>query len=172
MTLREGASRTAGAGSDGTSGVSQGIGYKEFLPHLDGSATLEECVERTKAATRRYAKRQHLAKVLFGYILYVDANPLQALELATHAHERAGAKDWWWKVQIGKCYYLVGLLRDAQARAPPPPPPAPCPPSPGSRRSGTTPWWSWRGAARIPCMTEHTGVGHSLQCSCASGWCL
>ena len=63
---------------------------------------------------RRYAKRQALAKVLFGYILYVDGNPLKALELATAAHERAKFGDWWWKVQIGKCYYLLGLLRDAQ----------------------------------------------------------
>ncbi|KNC52711.1 uncharacterized protein AMSG_12184 [Thecamonas trahens ATCC 50062] len=63
---------------------------------------------------RRYAKRQHLAKILFGYILYVESNPLKALELATYAHERAKFKDWWWKLQIGKCYYQIGLLRDAQ----------------------------------------------------------
>lgn len=36
----------------------QAIGYKELLPHLDGGAPLEECVNRLKQSTRRYAKRQ------------------------------------------------------------------------------------------------------------------
>ena len=36
----------------------QAIGFKEFLPHLNGSATLEECAENLKMQTRRYAKRQ------------------------------------------------------------------------------------------------------------------
>lgn len=34
------------------------IGYKELLPYLEGSLSLEECVENLKRATRRYAKRQ------------------------------------------------------------------------------------------------------------------
>ena len=36
----------------------QAIGFKEFLPYLNGSATLEECAENLKMQTRRYAKRQ------------------------------------------------------------------------------------------------------------------
>lgn len=36
----------------------QAIGYKELEPCLNGSAPLEECVEKLKQATRRYAKRQ------------------------------------------------------------------------------------------------------------------
>ena len=36
----------------------QAIGYKEFLPYLEGAASLEECVERLKIESRRYAKRQ------------------------------------------------------------------------------------------------------------------
>ena len=23
-------------------------------------------------------------------------------------------KDWWWKARLGKCYYQLGLLRDAE----------------------------------------------------------
>ena len=34
------------------------IGYKELLPYLEGSDTLENCVERLKISTRQYAKRQ------------------------------------------------------------------------------------------------------------------
>ena len=36
----------------------QAIGFKEFLPHLTGTASLEECAENLKMQTRRYAKRQ------------------------------------------------------------------------------------------------------------------
>ena len=34
------------------------IGYKELMPYFEHTATLEECVERLKRETRRYAKRQ------------------------------------------------------------------------------------------------------------------
>lgn len=36
----------------------QAIGYKEFYPYFDGMATLEECIEKVKRESRRYAKRQ------------------------------------------------------------------------------------------------------------------
>ena len=29
----------------------------------------------------------------------------QALQLAAEATAAAEYKDWWWKVQLGKCYY-------------------------------------------------------------------
>lgn len=38
--------------------ASQAIGYKEIIPHLEGRASLDECVDELKRATRRYAKRQ------------------------------------------------------------------------------------------------------------------
>ena len=34
------------------------IGYKELRPWLEGSLSLEECLENLKRQTRRYAKRQ------------------------------------------------------------------------------------------------------------------
>ena len=34
------------------------IGYKELAPYINGEATLEECIEKLKRETRRYAKRQ------------------------------------------------------------------------------------------------------------------
>jgi tRNA dimethylallyltransferase len=36
----------------------QAIGYKEFDGYLEGTASLEECIEKLKMETRRYAKRQ------------------------------------------------------------------------------------------------------------------
>ena len=38
--------------------AAQAIGYKELFPYLRGEASLDECIEELKAATRRYAKRQ------------------------------------------------------------------------------------------------------------------
>ena len=40
----------------GTAG--QAIGYKELVPYLRGEATLEECLDVLKRASRNYAKRQ------------------------------------------------------------------------------------------------------------------
>lgn len=36
----------------------QAIGYKEFFPYFKGEKTLDECVEKLKQETRKYAKRQ------------------------------------------------------------------------------------------------------------------
>lgn len=38
--------------------AAQAIGYKELKPYLDGLEPLEQCVERLKQETRKYAKRQ------------------------------------------------------------------------------------------------------------------
>jgi len=38
--------------------ASQAIGYKEMFPYIWGQASLDECVDELKRASRRYAKRQ------------------------------------------------------------------------------------------------------------------
>lgn len=38
--------------------AAQAIGYKEFFAYFEGTASLEECVEKLKQASRNYAKRQ------------------------------------------------------------------------------------------------------------------
>ena len=38
--------------------ASQAIGCKELKPFIDGKKSLDECVEKLKQETRRYAKRQ------------------------------------------------------------------------------------------------------------------
>ena len=43
---------------DGWITAAQAIGYKEFFPYFEGTATLEACVDKLKQATRNYAKRQ------------------------------------------------------------------------------------------------------------------
>lgn len=62
----------------------------------------------------KYAEKQALAKPLFEYIFYRENDVRNALELAALASEKAEFKDWWWKVQVGKCYYRLGMYRDAE----------------------------------------------------------
>lgn len=38
--------------------IIQAIGYKEFFPYFSGEKTLDECVNKLKQASRKYAKRQ------------------------------------------------------------------------------------------------------------------
>ena len=35
----------------------QAIGYKEFFPYFRGEKSLNECIEKLKQETRKYAKR-------------------------------------------------------------------------------------------------------------------
>ena len=45
---------------------------------------------------------------------FQDHNMQKVLELAGHATAEAGFADWWWKERLGKAYYQLGLLRDAE----------------------------------------------------------
>lgn len=38
--------------------ASAAIGYKEFIPYLEGNASLDSCIDVLKQSSRRYAKRQ------------------------------------------------------------------------------------------------------------------
>ena len=38
--------------------ASNAIGYKELIPYFENKASLEECIDKIKQETRRYAKRQ------------------------------------------------------------------------------------------------------------------
>ncbi|CAG2166216.1 unnamed protein product [Oppiella nova] len=62
----------------------------------------------------KYAAIPTLAKPLFEYIYFQENNIRVALELAAKATEINQFKDWWWKVQLGKCYYKLGMIRDAE----------------------------------------------------------
>ncbi|NXL84802.1 TTC8 protein, partial [Alectura lathami] len=53
----------------------------------------------------KYAQKPELAKALFEYIFHHENDVKNALDLAALATEHAQFKDWWWKVQIGKCCY-------------------------------------------------------------------
>lgn len=62
----------------------------------------------------KYAQIQYLAKPLFEYIFHHENDLRNALQLATLATEACQFNDWWWKVQLGKCYFrlvVVSLLK-------------------------------------------------------------
>eukprot|EP00455_Lapot_gusevi_P018693 TRINITY_DN20242_c0_g1_i10.p1 TRINITY_DN20242_c0_g1~~TRINITY_DN20242_c0_g1_i10.p1 ORF type:complete len:501 (+),score=88.98 TRINITY_DN20242_c0_g1_i10:70-1572(+) len=63
---------------------------------------------------KKYVKRPALAKALCDYLLYVEHNPKKALELCAEATIYAEFKDWFWKARLGKCYYQLGMYRDAE----------------------------------------------------------
>ena len=62
----------------------------------------------------KYADMPNLAKPLFEYIFYHENDIRNALQLAALSTESSQFNDWWWKIQLGKCYYRLGLFRDAE----------------------------------------------------------
>ncbi|XP_069049261.1 tetratricopeptide repeat protein 8 isoform X1 [Lepisosteus oculatus] len=62
----------------------------------------------------KYAQMPNLSKSLFEYIFHHENDIKNATDLAALATEHAQFKDWWWKVQLGKCYYRLGLHREAE----------------------------------------------------------
>ena len=71
-------------------------------------------IDVEKLDMRKYAARPALAMVLVDYLLGVVGNPRKALELCSEATSRADYKEWFWKNRLGKCYYKLGLYRDAE----------------------------------------------------------
>lgn len=62
----------------------------------------------------RLVRRGPMSKIICDYLIYHEHNPRRALELCAEATQEAKFKDWWWKARLGKCYYRLGLYRDAE----------------------------------------------------------
>lgn len=58
--------------------------------------------------------RPAVAKALMDYILYHEHNPKRALDLGAEATKASQFGDWWWKARLGKAYYQLGMLREAE----------------------------------------------------------
>ncbi|GAB5356894.1 hypothetical protein AAMO2058_000327600 [Amorphochlora amoebiformis] len=63
---------------------------------------------------RKYARRPAMAKALTDFLLYSAHTPKKALELASIATKVVEFKDPWWKARLGKCYYQLGMYREAE----------------------------------------------------------
>lgn len=64
----------------------------------------------------KYATLSTLSKSLFEYILFREGDTRHALDLAAQSSQVLMFNDWYWKLGLGKCYFKVGLLRDAETQ--------------------------------------------------------
>lgn len=62
----------------------------------------------------KYAKISTLSKPLFEYLFYHEGDIRNAMELAVQATQFCEFQDWWWKVQLAKCYIALNLIREAE----------------------------------------------------------
>ncbi len=62
----------------------------------------------------KYGADRLLNRALFEYIFYHEGDIRMAHQLASVATKAADYNDWYWKVQLGKCYYRLGMYRDAE----------------------------------------------------------
>ncbi|KAG7168174.1 Tetratricopeptide repeat protein 8-like [Homarus americanus] len=92
-----------------TSGRHVRLGTASMLSTADGPF-----INLARLNVAKYASQQSIAKALFEYIYFHENNVRQALDLAAQATQSQDFKDWWWKVQLGRCYYRLGLFRDAE----------------------------------------------------------
>ncbi|KAL9652353.1 hypothetical protein ABK040_012009 [Willaertia magna] len=74
----------------------------------------EDTIVTSYIDLKKYAKITPLGKALCDYLIFVEHDVKRALELASYGTIEAEFKDWWWKARLGKCYYQLGLLRDAE----------------------------------------------------------
>ncbi|TRY55535.1 hypothetical protein DNTS_003660 [Danionella cerebrum] len=105
--------RTPRTGSTAHTHTSAGrmlrLGTASMLTSPDGPF-----INLSRLNLAKYAKRPNLSKTLFEYIFHHENDIKTALDLAALATEHAQFRDWWWKLQLGKCYYRLGLLREAE----------------------------------------------------------
>ena len=74
----------------------------------------EEFINLNRLNLSKYALLPHLNKPLYEYMLYIGNDIRLALNFAAQCTEQAKFKSWWWKKELGKCYFKLSLLRDAE----------------------------------------------------------
>ncbi|CAG0881082.1 unnamed protein product [Cyprideis torosa] len=79
-----------------------------------GSADSGDFINLARLNLPKYATIPWIAKPLCEYILYHQNDVRMALDLAARSTQAVHFNDWWWKFQLGKCYFRMGLLRDAE----------------------------------------------------------
>lgn len=85
------------------------LGTAAMLSQKDGPF-----IQVSRLNIAKYAKISGIAKPLFEYLFYYEGDVRNAMELAVQATQHCEFKDWWWKVQLAKCYIALNLIRDAE----------------------------------------------------------
>ena len=55
-----------------------------------------------------------MAKAVVDYLIYVEGNFRRALDIASESSVLAQYQDWWWKARLGKCYFKLGMIDEAE----------------------------------------------------------
>ncbi|CAH0386517.1 unnamed protein product [Bemisia tabaci] len=71
-------------------------------------------IQLSRLNLAKYASTKAVSKPLFQYIFYHENDILRAMDLVVEAMKVCDQKDWWWRLQHGKCYYIFGMMRDAE----------------------------------------------------------
>ncbi|KAK9878133.1 hypothetical protein WA026_021149 [Henosepilachna vigintioctopunctata] len=85
------------------------LGTAAMLSQKDGPFLQVSGLNITK-----YARNPCLSKPLFEYLFYHEGDVRNAMELAVQATQFNQFNDWWWKVQLSKCYVSLNLIREAE----------------------------------------------------------
>lgn len=59
-------------------------------------------------------RKKSLSKAVADYLFYVEKNFKLLLEISSEATQACNYSDWWWKFNLGKVYYKLGLLQEAE----------------------------------------------------------
>lgn len=121
---RPGSSRPIGTSGDVRSALQSGrrTGTARPMTNLGrevrlGTASLQatgNLVDSSRINIKKYAGRTGVAMAITDYLLFVEHNVRKALELCAEATKAHEFKDWWWKARLGKCYFKLGLYREAE----------------------------------------------------------
>lgn len=71
-------------------------------------------VDVGKLNIKKYAAKTGIAMALLDYLMHVEHNNRKSLELCAEATQLCDYNDWYWKARLGKCYYKLGLFREAE----------------------------------------------------------
>jgi tetratricopeptide repeat protein 8 len=63
---------------------------------------------------KNIVKKKSLARAITDYLFYVAKNFKKFLEICSEATAYNNYTDWWWKYQLGKVYYKLGMLSEAE----------------------------------------------------------
>uniref|UniRef100_A0AC35U9U5 TPR_REGION domain-containing protein n=1 Tax=Rhabditophanes sp. KR3021 TaxID=114890 RepID=A0AC35U9U5_9BILA len=62
----------------------------------------------------KYAADNHVNRYLFDYVFYTIGDMKSAHQIAAVATKANNFEDWFWKNQLGKCYYRLNMYKDAE----------------------------------------------------------
>ncbi|KAL3079588.1 hypothetical protein niasHS_005573 [Heterodera schachtii] len=73
-------------------------------------------VNMARLNLEKYAREGNVNTHLFNYVFLHEADARSALQIALVAARGADSerRDWFWPAQIGKCYYRLGMVREAE----------------------------------------------------------